>query len=107
MPDQEASTVDQHEVDMYERRIDAATRAIKTGVHWRQGLQRDTETALRTAIITGMADHAALLNALVNAGVITRRDYLRQQAEERERAAGMLNDWVSRHMGREVDLYGP
>lgn len=93
--------------DMYERRIEAATRAIQTGTHWRQGFYRDTETALRTSITTMLADHAALVNTLINAGVITRVDYLRQQAEERERAADLLANWLSGKQGREVDLYGP
>lgn len=95
------------EEEMYERRVEYATRAIQTGVHWRQGFARDTEAALRTSIVTGMADHSALLNTLINAGVIKKVDYLRQQAEERERAAALLGEWLARRQGREVDLYGP
>jgi predicted component of type VI protein secretion system len=100
-------SIDAIDVEMYEGRIERATRAIQSGVHWRQGFQRDTEAALRTAIVTGMADHTALLNTLVNAGLITRADYLRQQAEERERAAELLTHKIGRYLGREVDLYGP
>lgn len=95
------------DVRMYEERIERATRAIQTGTHWQQGFHKDTEAALRTSIVTGMADHTALVDCLVAAGVITRRDYLAAQAAAREAAAELLSGRLARRVGREVDLYGP
>ena len=84
-----------------EARYLAAAHGMQTGVAYEQ--EHDSSDGspkqLRVGVNSAMCDHAALVRLLVDAGVITREQYIKAIADEMERERDRYEERINNRYG--------
>lgn len=84
-----------------------ACHAMQTGVAMvmRYGLSQDhTLKHLRTGVNSSMVEHGALLELMVDKGIITLDEYEKYLADAMEREVKLYEEQLSAHLGKPVKL---
>ena len=88
-------------------RINDEAHALQTGIKvMLESTDRNSGSPkhLRVGINLTMCDHAALVECLIDAGVVRRLDYLRAVARKREQERLWYEKKLNKYFGREITL---